>query len=130
MRTKRKTPELWGEKLNRNQIAEKFCVNLATVSAWINRGCPVLERMGREVFFDSARVFLWRGARDAAGQELADKTLREITEDIERTHARAWLWFHADSVRSKNAHIGKAITLIGEAMESFQDAANGKPARN
>jgi phage terminase Nu1 subunit (DNA packaging protein) len=47
--------------VNRSELAEIFGKSLPTVSAWITRGCPVVERggRGREWQFDTAAVHDW-----------------------------------------------------------------------
>ncbi len=43
---------------------------------------------------------------DTAGQQL---------EEITCAHARTWLWFQADSARTENPQISKAMVLLSKA---------------
>lgn len=51
-----------GKQVNRTELAELHDVSLPTVSAWVRKGCPVIERggKGKQWIFDSAAVATWR----------------------------------------------------------------------
>lgn len=51
-----------GRPVNRAELASLCGVSLPTVDAWVEKGCPYLERgsKGREWQFDSAAVIDWR----------------------------------------------------------------------
>lgn len=50
-----------GKQVNRSELAEVFGKSLPTISTWITKGCPVVERgrRGKEWVFDTADVANW-----------------------------------------------------------------------
>jgi phage terminase Nu1 subunit (DNA packaging protein) len=96
-------PKRSGQTVNRADMAAIIGVVPNTITEWVRRGCPVLERgsHGREYQFDTAAVIQWRmdclqaemmerdGAapdfdRDRARKMQADADLAEIERDLAR----------------------------------------------
>lgn len=96
-------PKRSGQIVNRADMAAIIGVVPNTITEWVRRGCPVLERgsHGREYQFDTAAVIQWRmdclqsemmereGAapdfdRDRARKMQADADLAEIERDLAR----------------------------------------------
>lgn len=55
-------PEVRGRSVNRAELAGVCGVSLPTVDAWVEKGCPFVQRgsKGREWQFDTAAVINWR----------------------------------------------------------------------
>lgn len=75
-----------GKKVNRAELAEFFGVSLPTISAWVTRGCPFLERgqKGKEWSFDTAQVAEWR-REQAVADALGDTSKMDIEEANRRS---------------------------------------------
>jgi Phage DNA packaging protein Nu1 len=124
---KPETPEVFGRKLNKTDLAREFGVSLQTVDQWLHKGCPVLGREGAQLMFDSVRVTAWREARLAAGGELLGKSRADITREVQAMFARCFLWFHSDSARAADDLLCKGLRKFGQAVENFQGLEDEEP---
>lgn len=72
-----------GLDVNRAKLAETFGVSVDTVSAWVKRGCPVVEKgsKGKPWVFNTKAIFEWH-----LGSSLADEKARP--ETYEKSKAR------------------------------------------
>jgi hypothetical protein len=110
------SPEIIGNKLNKSQLAAEHGVSLVTVDNWLRRGCPVAGREGRELVFDSFRVFLWREMRKACDDTLLAMDRQQITEEIECANASLLHWFHSDSARREDPQLCAALHSMNAVL--------------
>lgn len=82
-----------GRAINRADLASLCAVSLPTVDAWVEKGCPYLERgsKGREWKFDSAAVIDWRIQRgiENAVSGYEDESGKVSREEADRRRAVA-----------------------------------------
>lgn len=90
-----------GKLLNRQETAETFGIATSTLSEWVRRGCPVVQRgsRGKPWTFNTAEVARWRdgdvradatsGIKDATTAELQRRKLAAETEAAELELARS-----------------------------------------
>lgn len=68
-----------GQTVGKREVAQIFGVAESTVSEWVRRGCPVMQRGGKGVAWqvNTADVAEWlkkRAVEDIAGESLADES--------------------------------------------------------
>lgn len=111
---------------NRTQAAEHFGVSLVTVTAWIRRGAPVVERgsRGRQWRIDLDAVAAWRDARqtgDSIGPLIESRAKRISYEadmaELEFNRRLADLLPRDEVVAS----LARAQAIIVQAIGSFPD---------
>lgn len=82
-----------GRLVNRADLASLCSVSLPTVDAWVEKGCPYVERgsKGREWKFDSAAVIDWRIQRavENAVSGYEDESGKISREEADRRKAVA-----------------------------------------
>jgi len=103
--------------VNRSELAEIFGKSLPTVSAWVARGCPVLERgaKGREWQFDTAAVADW-----IVGQAVAAASGDTSKMDIEEARRRK-LAAEATLAEMEVDQRGARVILVDDAVRLFGD---------
>jgi phage terminase Nu1 subunit (DNA packaging protein) len=90
-------------RVNRNGLAKIFGVHVGTVTAWLDRGCPVVERGGkaRPWAFETADVIAWH-------------TDRAISEAITQPIAGEGTALDAARLRKLNAEAESAEIKLAE----------------
>jgi phage terminase Nu1 subunit (DNA packaging protein) len=86
-------------KANKAEVAEWFGMSVATVDAWIRRGCPAVQRGARGVpwVFDLLQVAQWRFAAPAApGGDGSDETDPDSLTPKERLD-----WYKGEAEKRK-----------------------------
>ncbi len=85
-----------GRAVNRADLANIQAVSLPTIDAWVDKGCPYVERggRGREWVFDTAAVIDWRLERAvkeavASSSDLASGEVKKEEADRRRAVANA-----------------------------------------
>lgn len=90
----------------------------------MRRGLPIFQRTSREVIFDPVEVGAWLEVRKTCDPELLNLTPVKIAEEIERTHARAWLWTWGDGARRSDVKLRNAIFALGKVVEDLKDGSD------
>ena len=127
-----------GMVVNRIKLAEIFGVAADTVTAWVKRGCPAIQRgaKGVEWQFNTADVISWRlddmtaklagdvpdYDRDAARKMQADADLAELKRDRERGKLIE-LQVVADVVRSEYATVRTRLGSLPGILAPRLDSA-------
>lgn len=77
--------------LNRAKCAKTFGVSVKTVSAWVDRGCPFVQKgeKGTEWLFDTAAVFRWHMQNVASPGDTAPQADDQTVEPANYEKARA-----------------------------------------
>lgn len=78
-----------GKHVNRSELAEVFGKSLPTISTWVTKGCPVVERgrRGKEWTFDTAAVADWLEQQTVAN--LQGDTSGLVMEEAKRRKTAA-----------------------------------------
>ena len=76
-----------GQEVNRSELAALFGVSLPTITNWVKKGCPYVEKggNGRAWVFNSADVVRWReelAREEGITSDLDDRTMGQL-EKIE-----------------------------------------------
>lgn len=133
-----------GKKCNRNDLSEMFGVNNQTITNWVTKGCPFIEKgaKGKEWLFDSADVAKWReddvvsraiGDTKGTGEDelkirklAAETTIQEVAaakarrdvadiEEVERTLANIFAVFRS---RVRRIPERSVMRIIGDTDEA------------
>jgi hypothetical protein len=77
------TPTLYAH----DDCAEMVGVTPRTLDNWVDRGCPVAKRNGRNRLYDVAQVFTWSAAFAKLKRDHQERRIRHMPTDLGYLHA-------------------------------------------
>lgn len=128
-----------GMRVNRSQLAEVMGVTMATITAWVQRGMPVVERggQGKQWAFDTADCIRWKveqavgevldpdgtGVPKAAGSAFEIARARKMQADAEAAEIKL------EELRRRVVAVDEAVRIANDVFGAVRAKLLGLPTK-